>query len=333
MNGMKTNLNIYFSATCNLHCEYCAMGDSNPLENIEIRNAIKSNAFQTKVIEKCQELQPVTLGIWGMEPTINQDLWATFIIPILESCNSIKGIFLSTNGLIFKYTDWANCLENYCTQSQRKIKLWIQFSLDNPTKAQIGTNNILSCCYQYITNPYFRIKLSTKSTFQQADLYQDIDNWYSWAASLQDLCKTIAQPGCDVSLIGQAPTLERPGNWTKEDGIRWAQWGIKADTSKIITCSAGINSWTIDYLGNIYDCQMKLNRNGPDADVIPTYERYLSYVEDCIAHDLIPAQDPAKLYRGISTQYCWALGQKEAPERLYSYIQAWGNGALQEDIE
>ena len=55
MNGGKTNLNIYYSAICNMNCDYCCTGESNPNENAAIRAAIQDGSFQNHVIAHCTE--------------------------------------------------------------------------------------------------------------------------------------------------------------------------------------------------------------------------------------------------------------------------------------
>ena len=253
------------------------MGEiENRYYNSLIRRQIDNNTFPTEVRINCQELGNVTLGIWGREPSINQDKWEHFITQVLETDTSIvgqptddsipddivlyqevnvKGIFVPTNGLEFDYDTWAQPLINFCNTHQKKIKLWIQFSIDDP-KPQVAINTLLKCCDKYQTNEYFKLKLSTKSTLTNETLYQDIDKWYGGMAALKDICQRKAQAGCDVSLVGAPPTLARPGNYTKEDGIQWARWHVPILSEDPVECAAGNTSFTMTAFGECADCQL-----------------------------------------------------------------------------
>lgn len=355
-NGMKINLNIYYSAACNMKCDYCCMPaeDNDPVKNSEIRSKIISGEFQNIIIsnnwkKEIQKrlvdydeydisiLEPVTLGIWGMEPTINQDLWEQFIIPILNKYDTIKGIFLSTNGIIFDYDSWALPLLNYCNQHQRKIKLWVQFSIDGPEYSQKAVNNLLNCCRRYETNEYFRIKLSTKATLNKETLYQDIDKWYSYMAGLYDSCNRLAKQGCDVRLVGSEPTFERPGNWTQEDGIQWAKWHVKIPTNIMFECPAGETSFTITCDNKLYDCQLRKNIEDNElSDKIKYINIPHLYQQLLIENKVMPIADISKLSKAISTIFCRAQEQlyknKEHDASYYSILML-ANGALQQQEE
>lgn len=324
MNGMKTNLNIYFSSICNMSCAYCAMQDNyNAEENEAIRQAIIDGSFQQHVITKCQELQPVTLGIWGMEPSINQDLWGQFITPILQSCNSIKGIFLSTNGLAFDAAIWYAPL--YAIQ--RKIKLWIQWRIDGPSCDQTIIDNLYNSIRAYQDNNLFRVKFSIKSTLQAQDLRTNVVAWNDFMNTIQATCNNYATEHCDVSLVGQSPTLERPGNYTKEDGIYWGLWTHGLDFNECHTlpmgCAAGKTSWTIDYQGVIYDCPLKKNRIEPLID----FQTFYNYIKDnFLNYQIRPYYSWYRIYRIIMANWCWATS---SIEDLNSYIKVWCNGAIQ----
>ena len=327
MNGMKTNLNVYYSAACNLQCEYCAAAPSNPVENGNIRYAIENGVFQMHVINKCEELQPVTLGIWGLEPSLNQDLWSDFIIPILEDCPSIKGIFVSTNGLLFDASIWYAPLETFCNTNQRKIKLWIQWSIDGPNYPQMAITNLINAVEQYHHSDYFRVKLSTKSSLTADNLeHWNKDEWYAFMTNLHDECSKFADKYCDVRLVGGPPTLVRPGNYTQLDGQRWsAWWPSNPKVLPNIRCAAGVSSFTITYDGTIYDCPLK--KNNPTHTYID-YNTFLSHALELFIAGEIENNNWHELYNVISAQYCWANG---TINDLDSYIRVWGNKALDSD--
>lgn len=325
MNGMKTNLNVYYSAACNLECDYCAAGASNAEENQAIRTAIQNGTFQSQVINKCQELSPVTLGIWGLEPSINQDLWEDFIIPILTDCETIKGIFVSTNGLLFDADIWYAPLYNFCITHQRKIKLWIQWSIDGPNYYPDAKTNLLKAVEHYTNDQYFRVKLSTKSSLTANNLQEwDKDEWYEYMTDLHGICYDMAQENCDVQLIGAPPTLVRPGNYTKADGLLWTNWLPKTPLLLPFNmgCSAGVSSFTITYDGTVYDCPLKKN-NSTHSCI--DYNTFLSHAINLFIAGEIENHNWHELYNVVCTQYCWA---NSTLDNLDSYIKVWGNGAL-----
>lgn len=326
MNGMKINLNVYYSAVCNLQCDYCAAAPSDPQENSNIRAAIQNNTFQQYVIAKCAELEPVTLGIWGLEPSINQDLWADFITPILEECPTIRGIFVSTNGILFNPATWYAPILSICNQYQRKIKLWVQFSIDGPGTDQNAINNLISSITTYETNPYFRVKLSTKSTLTADNIRNwTVEEWTEYMADgIAAECANYWREGCDFTMVGTSPTLVRPGNYTKEDGERWVQWlPDRPDTVPPCDgCAAGVSSFTIDYQGNMYDCQLKKNRiDSTQLD----FNTFLRHATDLYLNHEIVNNNWQKLYQVILAQYCWA---NSTIDDLDSYIRIWGQGSL-----
>lgn len=335
---MKINLNIYYSAACNLSCTYCCMNNTKQnFTNTELRRSILNNQFQSWIISHFNnsesDTEIVTLGIWGMEPSVNQDLWMQFIIPILDTFPSIKGIFIPTNGLNFNYEKWAIPLLNYCNTNHRKIKLWLQFSVDGPESSMIA-NSLLHCVQSYTTNEYFRLKISTKSTFDKQKLYQDIESWYSYMGALKDLCKNMAQPNCDISLVGMPPTFERPGKWEQKDGQQWANWHVPILVEKEYCCSAGINSYTVTCKNEIYHCQLLLNYDDFEKEDLLSFERFLIVYNELLNQHLINEHNITKLYNAISSIYCWGVGRGQGNEDdLPYYILMLGNGALQEGTE
>lgn len=329
---MKINLNVYYSAACNMQCPYCCAGRSNPIENENIRASIVEGEFQSIVIAKCQELNPVTLGIWGMEPTINQDLWEQFIIPILDRCESIEGIFVPTNGINFNSTLWLTPLANYCNTHERKIKLWVQFSIDHQEADERARANLLNCISTYQTNQYFRLKVSTKSTLDQDTVMKyDPDEWKLYMQDLVYDCNRICKENCDIDLVGAPPTLAYPQNYHVAEGAAWGNWAVRIpgilNETKIIRrmegCTAGIDSFTIDYTGQVYDCQLKASKGA-----MPTLQQFLHCAIPLYKNHLIKINgvfDWNKFYKVICSEYCPVV---TTLNDLEHYILVWGNGAV-----
>lgn len=324
--GMTTNLNVYYSAACNMKCEYCGAGPSNEIENEVIRAKIQSGEFQEIVKNKCRELQPATLGVWGKEPTINQDLWASFIIPILDNCDSIKCIFFSTNGLQLEPLTWLTPLQVYCATTQRKIKLWIQFSIDDPLIDTRAVQKLYDTIETYVPNEYFELKLSTKSTLTKPLSGNAYRAWRQNMSTVVNQCKTL-NTNCDIELVGSVPTLAVSGNYTQEDGRQLADSGLAIDLLNSLKlkdkygCSAGDNSFTIDCNNNVYDCLLKSN----NSQQVITYQQFLHHAMPLFKQKKIVRNDWNIFYKYFLSNYCWNLYNEN---NIDNFILLWGNNGL-----
>ena len=145
-------------------------------------------------------------------------------------------------------------------------------------------------------------------------------------------CRNLAVENCDVSLIASPPTVAYPGVYEQADGNMWREWvytipGI-INENKILTrlngCSAGVNSFTIDYLGNIYDCQLKQSRQQ-----LPTFQEFMRCAYDLFVDGQIMLRNSTidwnKFYKVICSEFCPVVS---SINDLDSYILLWGNGAV-----
>lgn len=67
-----------------------------------------------------------------MEPSINGKYFNEFITTILNYSPYIRYITIATNGLGNIYEYFTLPLMEYVIKNKRKLKLWIQYSLDGP---------------------------------------------------------------------------------------------------------------------------------------------------------------------------------------------------------
>lgn len=259
---MLTNLDIYFSAACNLNCIYCHMPHIQ--SNKEIIKALQDGSFAQKV-NAALEPSIERIGIWGFEPTINGEYFKDFIYTILDNNPQIKYIFMPTNGTNKFYRNFVIPLNDYCLNNKHKLIFEIQIGLDGPEKMHENhTHNWVShdylitnidelCSYFQTENKYFRVKLFNKSTLTKNDLYTDPNEWWKYMRKINSIFKRYENYSLKINLMNP-PTIAMPGKYTKEDGQELVKWQLKFNTKNEVECAAGITSRTIDYQGTIWDC-------------------------------------------------------------------------------
>lgn len=347
---MITNLDIYYSDICNEQCTYCIMQNKQHNTNANIVAALQDGSFAHHVRAA---LTPdiISLGIWGMEPSINGKYFEKFITEILDYDPYIRYIMIPTNGQsISFYQDFIKPLLTYCTLHKRKLIVIIQLSLDGPKRLHDNkrginsfdtcVNNISTIYNTYIADihlyTYTKLRLITKATLTAEDLTFDPVLWFTDMTHLhKKLLPNIenAPFGSEYWQVGlTAPTMEVPGNYTKQDGINYNKWVYVARqyetynemfyTSEYHRCLAGIESKTIDYQGNIYDCHLLVNRGINLQTIRNDFENKM---DQLVAQNEVIEQDRDKLFNAIMSIYCWATANNDMPE---SYIKLLGNGAL-----
>lgn len=329
------NLDIYFSDACNSNCTYCIMKDNPHNSNSAIRDALSNGEFARKVLETITP-DTISLGLWGMEPTVNGELFQQFIYTILDNASNIRYIMMPTNGQSSQlYEYFIEPLLNYCDKNARKLIMMIQFSLDGPPdlhNAHRGAwsafnciNNIHKIDSTLPQSNYFKVRLSTKSTLTKDDiLYYDPKNWEEYMLKLGSSLTTI--PMKDNKIGATGITLEVPGCYTQKHGIALCRWKhlcqfLTQEYDE--TCLTSSNSKTIDYQGNIYDCHLLRNRY-VNLDFLR--EDFNIKYNKLLKAKLITEEDNKKLFKAVMKMYCWAV----SPTIDESYLLLMGNGVLKE---
>lgn len=329
-----TNLDIYFSDACNLNCEYCIIQDTAS-NNTAIRQALENNTFVTYVRHV---LTPETksIGFWGREPSVNGQYFANFISNLLDYSPYIRYVILPTNGQSDTfYEDFIRPLYCYCYTHKRKIILMIQFSLDGPADLQdkyCGEGSTQQCIETIkkvlrdfpFHNNYLRLRLSTKSTLRGDELENySIDKWHDFMFNLYCRGDGLFLTEEDNKLGQQQITFEVPGNYTVAQGQALKRWEkyLKLNTNQYHSCAAGVDSKTIDYLGNLYDCHLLVNKEITLEELRTQFE---TTMDTLVSNGEAIEQNRDKLFNVISSVYCWGANDK----RLDSYIRLLGNGFL-----
>ena len=125
--------------------------------------------------------------------------------------------------------------------------------------------NLKYICTMYPKNfiSYFRFKLTIKPTFRPEDWHTDPQTWLNWRDNLYNELQILIKDNknyIDISSVKTVlPTVEHGISYTKEDGAAYARWNMPIKMYGQV-CSAGIESQTIDYNGNLYDCPILKNK-------------------------------------------------------------------------
>ena len=331
-----TNLDIYFSDACNSNCQYCIMQDKENNSNTAIRQALEDNTFVTNVRHVLTP-ETISIGFWGREPSVNGQYFSNFICNLLEYSPYIRYIMIPTNGQSDTfYQDFVIPLYCYCNSHKRRIILMLQFSLDGPpdlhdkyrgegsAKKCIDTIDKVYHNFNF-QNKYLRIRMSTKSTLQGYELehYSPII-WRNYMRGLNTDYPNKEEVGYFYSRIGwQRITFEVPGNYTVEQGRVLSKWKeyIHIEPEMYQSCAVNTDSKTIDYLGNLYDCHLLVNKDVNQEILRAQFETTMNTL---VAANEAIEQDRNKLFNAISSIYCWGATDK----RLDSYIRLLGNGFL-----
>ena len=339
MNGLKrmiiSSLNIYFSDACNLNCSYCCMQNKIHNNNIFIQQALQDGSY-------FQNIKPYItkdikhIGIWGMEPSINGKYFNEFITTILNYSPYIRYITIATNGLGNIYEYFTLPLMEYVIKNKRKLKLWIQYSLDGPqfltdSHYYAGAYNTILQNIQISTIPwhsnsqnYLKCRITFKPTFMPQDWYIDPNIWYTWRDNLHwnlNIYEYYNLINCEI-ITPIAPTFAHGFNYTKNDGEAFARWKIEQPLLTH-TCGAGLNSITIDCQGNVYDCPLLCNRQDINQQLVRL--NFDNKMDELIANNEVIDQDRDKLFQVLMSNYCFAV---DNINDLTNYIRLFGNGAL-----
>lgn len=244
---MYNNISLYFSSDCNMQCQYCDINKHKPQmaqNNVRMREQMQSGEYANNVIARFKDFKDKinSISLWGMEPTINADLFKNVAYPLFDYFENIKDIMFSTNSWLGyqRISMFISALDEYCKQHNRAINLDLQISLDgeqwlnDKSRKRGTTKNTLSVIKDIVVNtPHdlsFHISMHTKPTLDCA--YMKIFNenhdaliaHYKFFDNLQDeMLKLNTNEHLSLSLA-QLPTVVNPGNHTVKDGRIFAEF-------------------------------------------------------------------------------------------------------------
>lgn len=254
---------ILFSGGCNMTCSYCYI-HKNPSVmhdyNGAIRDSIVNGKFQKNVMNALaaskDKLESVSL--WGGEPSVNNDLYEQFIVPILDYFKKVDNIMFSTNGKLgFEkgLRPFIDVTYNYAKKHNRHLNLEIQFSVDGPewlsdiSRNEKGiTKTIINTIYDTVDycsgvcDETFSFTTYAKPTvdcswWRPMIEQNKVFEWYKFFNDIQANTKKLRKNNQFIELrFDTEPTLVTPYPFTKKDGIDYRDWlrAIKAlDISKL----------------------------------------------------------------------------------------------------
>ena len=238
---MNTNLSLYFSSDCNMACTYCQINKHKPCmaaNNAVIREKMASGEYAQNIINKFKPLKDVidNISLWGMEPTINADLFRAAVFPLLDEYERVNNIMFSTNSWLgyARIYEFIAALDEYCRAHDRHITLDLQISIDGPawindaSRRKGTTANTLQVIRDLASllprdlavDIYMHTKPTLDVSFMR-EMVADNDKlleWYHFFDDMQDeVLRLCGNPNMRINLA-QTPTLVNPGTHTQEDG-------------------------------------------------------------------------------------------------------------------
>lgn len=235
---MLNNLSLFFSSSCNFNCVYCTINkhricmDQN---NRMIREKIESGEYADNVIKKFSHLKDDMneISLWGMEPTINSDMFAKLLHPLLSYFTNVSKISFSTNAWLgYDYLKrFIDFLNDY---TDRTVNLNIQLSIDgpawitDPSRKSGAAANVVSVAEQiiqdYQNKLHFNLSLHTKPTVDMEFIRKMINDtdilleWYHFFDDIHERLSSINHDNHISVVFNNQPTFVDPGFHTVQDG-------------------------------------------------------------------------------------------------------------------
>lgn len=244
------NIDFHFSSDCNMACEYCFIKKDKKemaIYNKKTREKILNNELKQNILKNLTQEELIhfnSIGLWGAEPTINADLFETFLNQMLEIFPNIQQIMFSTNSFLgYNYVSKFIFAVNKIGQKYNKknFKLTIQFSLDGPAwlneqSRKIGatqrTIDTIDEILEKINSENFKYSLmiTSKITLSILHMKEMVENsalMKEYFDFFNDFKEKENKNNYIETYFQFRPTLVIPGYYTKEDGITFAKWLAK----------------------------------------------------------------------------------------------------------
>lgn len=247
MNNNIRNLDVYFSADCNLSCKYCYIHKNKSIlqnYNSQLRESLENKKFINSIKEKTStnKQEIISIGLWGAEPTLNSSYGKSFLFDAFDWFENLNKLFFSTNCIVgfFGIKPIIDIVEEYNKLTNREISLEIQFSIDGPewitdenrgfgtTKAVLkAIDDTILYCVDNIKNT--KIITKVKPTLD-SDIISKIKNdenkiieWYCLFDNLQEKYKQYNSDKLKINLLGY-PTVVNPDYYTVQNGKDFADF-------------------------------------------------------------------------------------------------------------
>lgn len=243
-----TNITFVSSELCNLNCSYCEIAKSSNFkyhtsENEKIKQSFLSGDYLTKykrvfhnyMIDK-GKIERISL--WGQEPTITMDEFASQMPEILDWLCNADSLFFSTNGVAYidRIVNLIDVINNYLMYRcpEREFTLDMQFSLDeikyNENHRGIDPNIIIKNIKHFIEllnekklHKTFQVSVMFHGVITLALVHSCLENnwvddiWREMDGIIRDFCLLNKNPNVHLSKAWST-TVQNPYNATTQEG-------------------------------------------------------------------------------------------------------------------
>ena len=247
MNEEVRNLDLYFSADCNLSCKYCYIykhKEKLQSYNEDLLNKLKDGTYISNLKEKCKDYLEniISIGLRGAEPTLNASAANKFLPDLFNTFPNIDKIFFSTNAVLGLkgIKPFIDTIRNYNIENEdRKIMLEIQYSLDGPEWITENTRGVGVTRYLFkaidetiaytkdLDNFYLSMRVKPTLDMENIkDMNKDINKlieWYCLFDNLYEKYKDIDRKDYELNFLGY-PTVVNPDIYTIDDGKEFASF-------------------------------------------------------------------------------------------------------------
>jgi sulfatase maturation enzyme AslB (radical SAM superfamily) len=306
--GRTIAVEIVNAGKCNMNCAYCYIPKSKQMESLheDVIKYLESG----KWIDDIEEMYGDTLEClspWGTEPTLTVDIFARWMPELVKRFPNFNSVQFSSN--FMRHPKYALELVDSLPKDKR-FDLSIQYSLDGPawitdvsrhknatTRIQ---NNVLYFMEEMTKRDLgmLRPRMNCKPTWDETIIQmvgKDLSLLEDYLEFFDDFFQRIDEVVLGTQLIHnkvQAPFLGLPGQYSKEDGVHWANITRKLleeqhlhrtqgkypylsrafcgylprlqrildfgkeyySKPEMFTCAAGDSQFAIDHKGHLHSC-------------------------------------------------------------------------------
>lgn len=246
----QQNLDILFSADCNMKCKYCYIektGDMKSANKI-VRDGLKDGSLVNSYLKVASPEHLKSVGLWGAEPSLNFDCSEAFFKDLFETFPKIEEIMFSTNTLLGEKAmmEMVKSVDKsaHKLRGNKLKKIIVQMSLDGPdwvtdinrhngAKEKIKQNyyNCLEKINTYNIKNIDKVWFSFKPTIpvnptmrQMVEDDKKLYDYFDFFDSLVEEAKDIKVPGFVRRAGVGYPTLVNPGYHSSEEGKIFSKW-------------------------------------------------------------------------------------------------------------
>lgn len=256
-----TDITFISSELCNLNCSYCEIAKSSnheihALENEKIKQSFLSGDYLTKYKRVFHDYhinreKIEHINLWGQEPTITLNEFASQMPAILDWLPNAKAMFFSTNGVAYidRIVNLIDVINNYLNNclDKRCFDFTLQFSLDeikyNENSRGIDPNIIIKNIKQLIGilnekefNEEFHLHLIFHGVITLKLIHSSLENnnveklWQEMDAIIKDIV-TLNKNNHVHFQSAWGTAIQNPYNATKKEGQELTEFLKRSLTS------------------------------------------------------------------------------------------------------